>query len=308
VAYDHGQGAARGVTVRDLQTEKESFLQGAFQPRWSSDGSTLITLRQVGAAVQTFVLSADGSERQLTWEPGGIADAAISGDGQTAFSVGVGGMLIRTYPSTGESAVLLPAFATTYPSLTLSPGSAARLPLYGLTGVRVWLDAQEAPVTAVGPEEVEFQAPWELTGQETTIRVDSEGAMLESQPQTMPVRQIAAAFASAPIHEGFQALVTADMPAEAGEVLHLYMTGLGPVDPPLRTGEAGAAAPLSKARAELRCKVGEASAAVLFAGLAPGLVGFYQADIRVPEEVKAGAELMICTAGDSQTAVEVNFR
>jgi uncharacterized protein (TIGR03437 family) len=77
-----------------------------------------------------------------------------------------------------------------------------------------------------------------------------------------------------------------------GEIIHLYLTGLGPVAGVVQTGvPASANGPLQPVLNLYTCNLtfattppgaGFATAPVLFAGLAPGLVGLYQLDLRVP--------------------------
>jgi uncharacterized protein (TIGR03437 family) len=92
-------------------------------------------------------------------------------------------------------------------------------------------------------------------------------------------------------HDDFHGLVTPNDPARPGEVLHLYLTGLGAVDPPGATGDAAPVAPLSTvtdrvsvywAGSVLPAPPPPLGPEVLFAGLAPGMVGIYQVDIRLP--------------------------
>ena len=80
------------------------------------------------------------------------------------------------------------------------------------------------------------------------------------------------------MHEDFSAVVTDASPVRPGEVLHLYATGLGPVD--------------ASGRATLPWEwmwisLGDRPAEVLYVGLAPGLPGFYQVDVRTPEVIES---------------------
>src|SRR5258707_290108 len=59
-------------------------------------------------------------------------------------------------------------------------------------------------------------------------------------------------------------------PAHPGEVIVAYMTGLGPVDD---NGEV---------KSGFSCSFDSAQGDILYAGLAPGLTGSYQVNIRVP--------------------------
>jgi uncharacterized protein (TIGR03437 family) len=81
----------------------------------------------------------------------------------------------------------------------------------------------------------------------------------------------------------------------AGEVVHLYATGLGAVTPPLATGAVTPSGTLYRANVPLTCSIGDQPAEVLFAGLAPGTVGVNQVDIRVPAGL-SGWQNVFCNA------------
>jgi len=104
--------------------------------------------------------------------------------------------------------------------------------------------------------------------------------------------------------EGFSsALVTASNPAAPGEVVVIYATGLGPVSPAPATGQsAPAVPPLALVTTPVKVTIGGVEAAVEFAGLAPGLVGVYQVNAQVPQEVTPGNEVdVVMTQGGAQS-------
>src|ERR1019366_251027 len=91
--------------------------------------------------------------------------------------------------------------------------------------------------------------------------------------------------------------------ARAGEILHLYAQNLGTVSAPPAMGQAAPAAPLSTLAAGVACVLSipangsGASAEVLFAGLAPGMFGVYQLDLRLPELAGSGWATLACHVG-----------
>ncbi len=94
---------------------------------------------------------------------------------------------------------------------------------------------------------------------------------------------------AAKIHEDFRALITDDSPAIPGEVIHLYATGLGPVTQPQQTGvPASGPVPLVEQRP---CTDGST---LLYAGLAPGLIGYYQVDARLPASLTPRSHRLVC--------------
>jgi uncharacterized protein (TIGR03437 family) len=75
-------------------------------------------------------------------------------------------------------------------------------------------------------------------------------------------------------------------------VVHLYMTGLGPVEPAVESGAPSPSNPPARLRLPLSCHFApkdiytpETTPEVLFAGLAPGFAGYYQLTIRIPDDV-----------------------
>jgi uncharacterized protein (TIGR03437 family) len=112
------------------------------------------------------------------------------------------------------------------------------------------------------------------------------------------------------VHQDFSALVSSQSPARDGEIVHLYATGLGPVDPPVSSG-AAALDRLAKITTPwaFRWSVPspeEAPADVLFAGLAPGMVGLYQMDVRVPAS-ESGSAILLAKHPTGYESLFANF-
>lgn len=109
------------------------------------------------------------------------------------------------------------------------------------------------------------------------------------------------------VHEDFRGLVTGQDPAAPGEILHVYVTGLGAVRPPIANGAPAPADVLHHALAAVACSgtaiIGEAiqdlPIPLLFAGLAPGTIGLYQLDVRLPAISPAPRALNLkCSVSD----------
>jgi uncharacterized protein (TIGR03437 family) len=80
--------------------------------------------------------------------------------------------------------------------------------------------------------------------------------------------------------------------AAVDSVVSLFLTGLGAVDHVVATGTAASANPLSHVTGKVSATIGGESAQVTFAGLAPGFVGLYQVNVRVPQ-VAAGNQAVV---------------
>jgi uncharacterized protein (TIGR03437 family) len=90
------------------------------------------------------------------------------------------------------------------------------------------------------------------------------------------------------VHASDGSLVTTAKPAQAGEILSLYASGLGPTFPGIDPGQPFPADPRQSVSSPLEVTVGGASATVLYAGGYPGAVNGYQVNFRVPDGVQAG--------------------
>jgi len=106
---------------------------------------------------------------------------------------------------------------------------------------------------------------------------------------------------------GFDKSTPCAQPASAGDILQVYVTGLGKVVPPLATGRVAPAdgSVLHRAAAIPQVTIGGIPADVLFAGIAPGFAGLYQVDVVVPAGVAPGDEIpLVITmpAGDRDSA------
>jgi uncharacterized protein (TIGR03437 family) len=95
-------------------------------------------------------------------------------------------------------------------------------------------------------------------------------------------------------------LVTASSPAQPGEVIVLWATGLGPTLPPVIPNQVPrAAAPLA-AMSEFQVFLnGEAvdPSLIYYAGATPTCAGLYQINVRLPNDAPADPEVRIAASG-----------
>ena len=94
------------------------------------------------------------------------------------------------------------------------------------------------------------------------------------------------------LHADFRA-VTAGSPAVAGEVVLLYATGLGAVDPAVGSGRATTS--LTRVIGNIQVSIGGLPGEVQYGGLAPGFVGLYQINVKVPAGIPLGDALVVLT-------------
>jgi trimeric autotransporter adhesin len=82
-------------------------------------------------------------------------------------------------------------------------------------------------------------------------------------------------------------------PVSSGDVLAIFCTGLGAVDQTLADGAAAPGSPAASTLVTPTVTIGGVSAAVGFSGLAPGFVGLYQIDAKVPPDVTPGSAVPV---------------
>jgi uncharacterized protein (TIGR03437 family) len=162
-------------------------------------------------------------------------------------------------------------------------------------GVSVRVNDQLLPLLFVSRTQINAQLPFTVTPEGPTMQLTVETevgashtqlAVRELAPAIFPVRAGDAVVAAALHADG--RLVSAAHPAQPGEVLAVFGTGLGPVSGELEAGAPAPASPLLECRLGVRALVGGRDAPVSLACLAPGLVGVYQVNFRVPAGLGAG--------------------
>ena len=82
-------------------------------------------------------------------------------------------------------------------------------------------------------------------------------------------------------------------PAHPGTPITMWATGPGNVTHPVPAGQAAPANPLSQTPVAPVVTIGGIPAQVLFSGLAPGFVGFWQINVMVPANAPAGDDLAV---------------
>lgn len=182
-----------------------------------------------------------------------------------------------------------------------------------LDGVSVRIGGQAAYVAYVSPGQINAQVPSNVaaglqpltvttgagTSAATNVQVNATQPGFNA-PAVFKVggRQYAAALFPDNVTLAMPAGAVAGVasrPARAGETLTLYGVGFGAVTPSIPAGQiAGGANALA---APLVVSIGGARATVSYAGLAPGAVGLYQANIVVPSVAAGDAVPLTFTLG-----------
>jgi uncharacterized protein (TIGR03437 family) len=201
-------------------------------------------------------------------------------------------------------------------NLADTPASATLLPLpTTLGGTQVLVNGIAAPLFYVSPGQINFQVPCEapLNGAVGVYVASSGGNSPAQSPTIAPYApgvftyaRTATAVDPIIVHLD-NSLVTPDKPANPGEVLIVYATGVGNLNHLPVTGAASPASPLAAAVDLPSVTVGSAAASVSFAGLTPGMVGLVQINTQLPSTFPAGSSLplVVSFAGAASPAVNL---
>jgi len=157
----------------------------------------------------------------------------------------------------------------------------------------------------VFPFQVNAQIPPDTAPGPAVLSVSSGNGAAQ---QTIPIREVAPAIFS--IGEGQAAITnqdnqinTASNPASRGAAIVIYGTGFGAT----ATGQAGSLGSLSSVRTQLTVVIGGQELTTFFAGLTPGVMGLYQANVVLPETLPPGLSLPLYLKQGSSTSSVVNI-
>ena len=171
------------------------------------------------------------------------------------------------------------------------------LPLQ-LADVSVIVNGIYAPLFSVayanGEDQISFQVPWETpTGPgAATLEILSNGRTVgfiqsDSFTEDPGIFMYGGRYAVAARPSDYS-LIGPRNPARPGEVIILYTTGLGPVSLNIPDGYSAPLDRLAYTVDPFQVVVDGEQAQVLFSGLAPGFVGLYQINLRLPFDLPPG--------------------
>jgi uncharacterized protein (TIGR03437 family) len=197
------------------------------------------------------------------------------------------------------------ALATIYGSnLSTGTASSSNYPT-SLGGVTVTINGYAAPLLYVTPGQINLQIPYEVEPGSATAIVTSDG--YQSNDFSFDV------FTAAPgiFVDSNQNSITQNSdgsvnnqhnPAAPGSVVVVYLTGIGPLDNPIGTGQVSPSSPLSRTDSSFSATLGGQSVQILYLGLTPGFLGLAQANIVVPNIADGDYPLVITIAGSASNS------
>ncbi|HUK15988.1 MAG TPA: hypothetical protein VLW65_06215 [Bryobacteraceae bacterium] len=195
-------------------------------------------------------------------------------------------------------------------NLADSTYTASALPFPTTLGqnVQVKVNGLAAPLYFVTPTEISFLIPYAVTTSLASIQVISNGTA--SNTVTLPVNLTTpgvftlppGGLGTAAAQHADYSLVSSASPAQAGETIMVYVTGLGGVNPLVPDGSAAPASPLSNTSNTITAFIDGQTATVSYAGLVPYSAGLYQLNLTVPTGLASGTYTVDISGPDSYTS------
>jgi len=242
-------------------------------------------------AGQTFTVSQAGASTAV--RPNFIAEGVTNG---ASFNAGAsaGGIvtIFGTHISGGASGIV--------------SGGVLPLPTV-LSDVTVLVSGYTTPIFAVanvnGQEQINLQIPLEMVYYNSADIVVNNAGVL-SDAVTVPLYPADPGVftvdgtAGTILHSDNTSLVTAAKPAQKGEVMVIFATGLGEVDNAPATGApAPSVEPLARVKTVPSVTIGGVPAGdIKYAGLAPYFVGLYQVNVAVPAGSPSGSVAVVLSS------------
>jgi uncharacterized protein (TIGR03437 family) len=178
-----------------------------------------------------------------------------------------------------------------------------------LNGVQVNINNIAAPLYYVTPTQLSAIVPYGVTSGVAQVQVINNGVasntvtmeIAVTAPGVLTQSQNGLGYGDAVHQDG--SLVTPKNPAQIGETVLLFLTGLGAVNPTIADGAAGPTLQLSSAVSKIQAYIGGVAATLSYSGLAPQLGGLYQINLTVPSGVTAGDNILDIAGPDADTSV-----
>ena len=166
-----------------------------------------------------------------------------------------------------------------------------------LRNTQVLVNGVAAPLFYVSPTQINFQVPLEISGSTAHLVVESNGVQgpttaVGLTTETPGIFTIPETGTGAVLNED-STLNSAGNPARAGLVILIFATGLGTVSPQVPAGQPASTSPLSETVTTPAVLIEGIPAEVSYSGLAPGTVGVYQINARIPAGVSANASVPV---------------
>ncbi len=176
-----------------------------------------------------------------------------------------------------------------------------------LGNVSATVNGKTAPIYSVSPTQISLVVPYSSTGKTATIVVTSNNVV--SNSVEVPLAATAPGIFSltqnglgdgAVLHANYS-VVNADSPALPGEIVQVFLSGMGSVTPSVNDGAAAPSASPAVVNAPTAVTIGGQNAQIFFNGLTPLLASLYQLNVKVPTNLAPGAQSLAVQTIDGFT-------
>ncbi len=170
------------------------------------------------------------------------------------------------------------------------------------------------PMLFASPAQINAQLPYEADGNVILVLHTPGGVSDSYSLQVSPTAPsvfrsgVAGPVSDLPtiVRVANSQLVTPSNPVHRNDTIVIYLTGMGRTWPAVDTGSPAPLCPLATAQVPPVVTLGGFELIVEYAGLTPGLVGVYQIDARVPDNVPTGMIVpLVISQGDNSTSLPV---
>jgi uncharacterized protein (TIGR03437 family) len=280
----------------------------------TSSGTTSTATNNCTTETQTKTGPKNAFTRTLVMLQDGSAFISLTSSGVTVlpptYAVSVAPPQITSVVSAADfKSPAAPGGLITVFGTALSPTNQAtsQIPLpTALAASCLTVNGQPMPLIFVSPTQVNAQMPFQAVGNVVMV-VHTPGGVspnfnLTVQPTAPAVFLSGSAgpLTDLPtvVRQSTNLLVTDSNPVRLGDMLIIYLTGMGAVSPLVPNGTPGPQNPPANAINPPIVTLGGANLSVEYAGLAPGEVGVYQINAVVPPNAPQGASIpLIVTQG-----------
>ena len=172
-----------------------------------------------------------------------------------------------------------------------------------LEGVSVTVNGTAAPIISVininGQEQINIQVPFGVAAGTATVVIEKDGLSITAEE--VPILSVQPGIFEFPLNGNLFAaaldvnfnLITPSNPARPGDIVQLFLTGLGILNPAVGTNNPGPATPLPRVVVETIIGIDDAGMENLGAFYAPGLLMVYQINFRVAANAQSGNRRLI---------------
>ncbi len=187
-----------------------------------------------------------------------------------------------------------------------------QLPLSNqLGGTSVFLGSEQLPLLFASGGQINVVVPYNAPVNSTQQLIVQQGSAISipqtvviapAQPAVFTQNGVGTGGALINVYKSDGTPLPNNSPVIGGDVIVLYCSGLGAVNPPVAAGSPASGAVLSHTVNPVTVMIGNKPGQVSFAGLTPGFAQLYQVNVQIPNGLPSGNATVTVSAGGQQSA------